>query len=222
MKKVIFVFILATSSLFAQKVTKNPGEFTSVKVFDQISVQLIPSDESKVEISGNRAEEVEVINKNGELKIRMPFGKLLQGETIEATVYYQKLQTVEASEGSYVNSETPIKSITFWVSAKEGAEIKIVLDVQKANIKLNSGGKIRLTGTTENQDIAITSGGELNAKEFSSKQTKVSVSAGGEAEVYATDLVDAKVNAGGDIYIYGSPKQINQKTVLGGNIKEMK
>jgi hypothetical protein len=222
MKKVIFVFILATSSLFAQKVTKNPGEFTSVKVFDQISVQLIPSDESKVEISGNRAEEVEVINKNGELKIRMPFGKLLQGETIEATVYYQKLQTVEASEGSYVNSETPIKSITFWVSAKEGAEIKIVLDVQKANIKLNSGGKIRLTGTTENQDIAITSGGELDAKEFSSKQTKVSVSAGGEAEVYATDLVDAKVNAGGDIYIYGSPKQINQKTVLGGNIKEMK
>jgi len=222
MKKVIFVFILATSSLFAQKVIKNPGEFTSVKVFDQISVQLIPSDESKVEISGNRAEEVEVINKNGELKIRMPFGKLLQGETIEATVYYQKLQTVEASEGSYVNSETPIKSITFWVSAKEGAEIKIVLHVQKANIKLNSGGKIRLTGTTENQDIAITSGGELNAKEFSSKQTKVSVSAGGEAEVYATDLVDAKVNAGGDIYIYGSPKQINQKTVLGGNIKEMK
>ena len=222
MKKVIFVFILATSSLFAQKVTKNPGEFTSVKVFDQISVQLIPSDESKVEISGNRAEEVEVINKNGELKIRMPFGKLLQGETIEATVYYQKLQTVEASEGSYVNSETPIKSITFWLSAKEGAEIKIVLDVQKANIKLNSGGKIRLRGTTENQDIAITSGGELNAKEFSSKQTKVSVSAGGEAEVYATDLVDAKVNAGGDIYIYGSPKQINQKTVLGGNIKEMK
>jgi hypothetical protein len=222
MKKVIFVFILATSSLFAQKVIKNPGEFTSVKVFDQISVQLIPSDESKVEISGNRAEEVEVINKNGELKIRMPFGKLLQGETIEATVYYQKLQTVEASEGSYVNSETPIKSITFWLSAKEGAEIKIVLDVQKANIKLNSGGKIRLTGTTENQDIAITSGGELKAKEFSSKQTKVSVSAGGEAEVYATDLVDAKVNAGGDIYIYGSPKQINQKTVLGGNIKEMK
>jgi len=222
MKKVIFVFILATSSLFAQKVIKNPGEFTSVKVFDQISVQLIPSDESKVEISGNRAEEVEVINKNGELKIRMPFGKLLQGETIEATVYYQKLQTVEASEGSYINSETPIKSITFLVSAKEGAEIKIVLHVQKANIKLNSGGKIRLTGTTENQDIAITSGGELNAKEFSSKQTKVSVSAGGEAEVYATDLVDAKVNAGGDIYIYGSPKQINQKTVLGGNIKEMK
>jgi len=222
MKKLIFVFTLATSSLFAQKVTKNPGEFIGVKVFDQISVKLIPSDESKVEISGNRAEEVEVINKNGELKIRMPFGKLLQGETIEATVYYQKLQTVEASEGSYINSETPIKSITFLVSAKEGAEIKIILDVQKANIKLNSGGKIRLRGTTENQDIAITSGGELNAKEFSSKQTKVSVSAGGEAEVYATDLVDAKVNAGGDIYIYGSPKQINQKTVLGGNIKEMK
>ncbi len=222
MKNAFFVFILATSSLFAQNVTKNPGEFTGVKVFDQISVQLIPSDESKVEISGVRAEEVEVINKNGELKIRMPFKKLLQGETIEATVYYQKLQTVEASEGSYVNSETPIKAVAFLLSAKEGAQIKIALDVQKATLKLNSGGIIKLTGTTENQDISITSGGELEAKTFISKQTKVTVSAGGEAEVFATDLVDAKVSAGGDIYIYGSPKQINQKTVIGGNIKEMK
>ena len=98
MKNAFFVFILATSSIFAQNVTKNPGEFTGVKVFDQISVKLIPSDESKVEISGLRAEEVEVINKNGELKIRMPFKKLLQGETIEATVYYQKLQRLKPAK----------------------------------------------------------------------------------------------------------------------------
>lgn len=222
MKKLIFIFILVSSSLLAQNATKNPGDFTGVKVFDQISVQLIPSDESKVEIKGTRASEVEVINKNGELKIRMPFKKLLQGETIEATVYYQKLDNVEASEGSYVNSETPIKAVAFSISAKEGAEIKIVLEVQRATLKLNSGGKVTVKGTTENQDITITSGGELEAKEFSSKQTKVRVSAGGDAEVFATDFVDARVSAGGDIYIYGSPKQINQKTVIGGNIKEMK
>ena len=48
-----------------------------------------------------------------ELKIRMKFSKLLQGESIEVTVYYQKLESVEASEGSYVNSETPIKGINF-------------------------------------------------------------------------------------------------------------
>ena len=37
----------------------------------------------------------------------------------------------------------------------------------------------------------------------------------------ASTLVDAKVSAGGSIYIYGKPKQINQKTVFGGKIEEV-
>ena len=222
MKNSLFILLVfINTTLFSQTITKNPGEFTSVKVFDQISVQLIPGKESKVEIKGTRASEVELVNKNEELKIRMKFSKLLQGESIEVTVYYQKLESVEASEGSYVNSETPIKGINFSLNAKEGAEIKIALNVQRASVKLNSGGKIKLTGNTDNQEVVITSGGELKASNFISKQTTVSVSAGGEASIYAIDFVDAKVKAGGEIYIYGSPKQIEQKTVIGGTIKEM-
>ena len=222
MKKIIILFILITSPLFAQTETKNPGDFTTVKIFDRISAQLIPSNENKVEIKGNRASEVEVVNSNGDLKIRMPFPKLLKGEEIEVTVYYKRLEGVEASEGSYVNSEKPIKAVGFTLNVKEGAEIKIALDVQKANIKVASGGILKLIGSTQNQDIVMTSGAVLKAKDFQSQQTTITLNAGGEADIFATDYVNAKVRAGGDIYIYGSPKQIDQKTVLGGSIKEMK
>jgi len=34
--------------------------------------------------------------------------------------------------------------------------------------------------------------------------------------------VEAKVRAGGDITIYGKPKQINQKVIAGGSIEEAK
>ena len=223
MKKIALLFILVVNqTVFSQTVTKNPGDFASVKVFDQISVQLIPGPESKVEIKGSRASEVEVVNKNGELKIKMPLQKLLQGEEIEATVYYQKLETLEASEGSYVISETPIKTINFSLNAKEGAQIRIALEVQKATLKINSGGKIKVTGTTDNQEISLTSGAELDAEEFISKQTTINLKAGGDASIFATDFVDAKVSAGGDIYIHGSPKQINQKVLIGGTITEVK
>jgi len=223
MKKIVLVFVLVvTQTLFAQTITKNPGDFTSLKVFDQISVQLIPGPESKVEISGSRASEVQVVNKNGELKIKMPLEKLLQGETIEAKVYYQKLETVEASEGSYVIAETPIKTVNFSLNAKEGAEIRIALEVQKATLKINSGGKIKVTGTTDNQDVALTSGGVLDAEKFISKQTTIKLKAGGYATNCATDFVDAKVSVSGDIFIHGSPKQINQKVVIGGTITEVK
>ena len=39
---------------------------------------------------------------------------------------------------------------------------------------------------------------------------------------YATDLVDAKTRAGGEIKIFGKPKQINEKKIAGGTIEQAK
>jgi hypothetical protein len=92
---------------FAQeKITKNLGDFDQVKVFDRISLQLVPANENKIEITGDRREDVEIVNKNGELKVRMKLKKLLKGEDITAILYYKnEIETIEASEGSYVSSE---------------------------------------------------------------------------------------------------------------------
>ena len=42
------------------------------------------------------------------------------------------------------------------------------------------------------------------------------------AYVYASDLVNAKTRAGGEITIYGKPKQIIEKSVAGGSIEQAK
>ena len=222
MKKLVLVALLFAAQLsFSQeKTTKNVGDFSTVKVFDKISVQLVESTETKVELSGDRKEDVELINKNGELKIRMSLKKLLKGEEITAIVYFKKLESVEASEGAYVSSPATFKGIDFNVNAKEGAEIKLTLDVKRVTVKSGSGAVIRLTGKAHNQDIVVTAGGIVRASALEGEQTVVVVNAGGEADVTATELVDAKTRAGGNITIYGNPRQINQKTVAGGNIRQ--
>lgn len=223
MKKcIVFFLFFFLSSLQAQTLTKNPGNFTAVKVFDRISVQLVPGSEPKVEIKGDRAEEVQLVNNNGELRIRMPLKKLLKGETIEATVYYQRLEGVDASEGSYVIGETVIIGTQFSINAKEGSEIRLSLEVKKANIRATSGGVIHLNGKSDNADIVMSTGAELKAKSFETQQTTIAMNAGGDAQINASVFVDAKVRAGGDIYIYGYPKEVNQKTVLGGSITIVK
>ncbi|MEZ0007433.1 hypothetical protein ABH942_002814 [Flavobacterium sp. 28YEA47A] len=225
MKKIILVAFLMLSQVnFAQeKLTKNLGDFDQVKVFDRISVQLVPANENKIEITGNRRDDVEIVNKNGELKVRMKLKKLLKGEDITAIIYFKnEIETIEASEGSYVSSEKTFKAIDFHVNSKEGAEIKINLDVKKLDVKATSGGIVRLKGNANSQDIVINSGGIVDAKDLETSQTSVAVNAGGEADVRASELVDAKTRAGGDITIYGSPKKINKKTFAGGNITESK
>jgi Putative auto-transporter adhesin, head GIN domain len=225
MKKIVLVAFLMLSQLnFAQnKITKNLGDFDEVKVFDRISLQLVPGNENKIEITGDRKDDVEIVNKNGELKVRMKLNKLLKGEDITAILYFTNaIENIEASEGSYVSSEATFKAIDFNVNSKEGSEIKVNIDAQKLTARATSGGILKLKGNANSQDIVINSGGIVKARDLITSQTTVAVNAGGEAEVNASELVDAKTRAGGDIIIYGNPKKINKKTIAGGDIRESK
>lgn len=218
--KLLILFFIVQMGFSQVSNTKILVDFDAVKVFDKISLQLIPSEENKIELSGKNSSEVEIVNNNGELKVRMPIGKFLSGEEVTALLYYKNIQSLDACEGSYVSNEKAIKQLSFSINSKEGAEVKLKLEVQKLSVRATSGGKINLEGTAKNQDIIITSGAVINAKDLQTEQTNVSINAGGKAEVRASELVDAKARAGGRITIFGKPKQINQKTVLGGSINE--
>lgn len=222
MQKFIVVLAVFLNQLgFSQdSVTKNLGDFNKVTSFDQIDVLLVPANENKIILNGEGAQEVELVNKNGELKIRMPITKMLKGDGISATVYYKNIDAVEANEGSRISSEATFEATNFDIIAKEGSEIKLLLDVSRVSVKASDGAKIYLEGKAKNQDIVINSGAILDAKKLGTEQTIITVNAGGEADIFATEFVDAKVRAGGNISIFGKPKQINKKTIAGGTIEE--
>lgn len=221
MKKLVYS-LLAFSSIAFGQIEKKPGDFTKVTSFDRIDVMLIPGNENIVQLDGKGADDVELINKNGELKIRMPMTKLLDGDNISVTVYYVKITAVEANEGSRIACGDKISSVVFDVIAKEGSEIKLILDVEKLNVRTANGSKVLLEGNADIQDILVNSGGIYEAENLESQITTVSCNAGGEAAIFATNSVDAKVRAGGEITIFGKPKQINKKIVAGGTIEQAK
>ena len=134
MKKIVYSLLFISSIAFSQT-AKNVGDFNKVTSFDQIEVLLIPSDENKVVLDGSGSEDVEIVNKNGELKIRMRLTKMLSGENISATVYYKNIDAVEANEGSRISSEATFKSTTFDIIAKEGSQIKIKINVDRLTVR---------------------------------------------------------------------------------------
>lgn len=221
MKKLVYSLLLISSIALAQT-EKKVSDFNKVTSFDQIDVILIPSSENKVVLDGSGSNEVELVNKNGELKIRMPLTKILSGDNVSAIVYYKKIDAVEANEGSRIACDATIKATSFDIKAKEGSQIKIKLEVDRLTARVANGSSINVSGKAKNQDVLVNSGGIYEAEKLITNQTVITSNAGGEADVYATDLVDAKVRAGGDITIYGKPKEINQKIVAGGTIQEVK
>lgn len=217
----LLAFTLGLSINAQDTIEKNIGEFSTVKVYDLINLKMLRSDVNKVIISGENKEDVQIINKNGKLKIRMKLEESYDGNDIVVNLYYTSVDVIDANEGANVEVTEPIEQFEIDLKAQEGSEITAELKTTYANFRAVTGGVINVSGSSKNQDISIYTGGVFNGEKFTTQQTEVSVNAGGEAYVNASELVDVRIKAGGNVYIYGEPKQINESKVLGGNVKRM-
>ena len=219
--KVIVLFV--TSTFFAQNtIEKTIGEFKELKVYDLIDVKLIKSNENKVIITGDNKEAVLVNNKNGTLKIKMKLEEAFDGNKTKVTLYYTVIDVIDVNEGARVFSEEEIKQFEIDLKSQEGGIIDIPVDVNYLNIKAVTGGNVKATGVAKSQKVSLLTGGVYKGEFLKTEKTEVSINAAGEAFVNASKLVDVKVRAGGDVYIYGDPETVNESTVLGGRIKRMK
>ncbi len=224
MKKLIFITVLfITTFAFSQEeINTEVGDFSELKVYDLITVKLVPSKENKVVIAGKNTEYVKTINDNGVLKIRMELEERFDGDATTVTLFFKNIAIVDANEGSRIYSEAEIKVPSLELKTQEGGKIDIFVTTQNLNVKSVSGGVIDVKGTTQRQDININSGGTYEAENLVSKETYVNVTAGGSATIFATNIVDAKVTAGGYITVHGNPKDVKKKKLAGGKIEIVK
>ncbi len=224
MQKLIFLLTVLLSTTFIQSqdvVTKTVGDFNELKIFNKIQVSLVESDENKVEISGIKRRNINVIQKNQLLKISMSLDNIWDNNNTKVTVYYKELSKIDVNEGSRVVSDDVIRSNRLDLRAQEGASIKIPVEVSFIYAKAITGGEIELRGEAEEQEVIINSGGQYYAKELVTQNTQVKVSAGGTAEVQAKNYMKANTNAGGTIKVFGNPRELDTQKLLGGKIIEV-
>ncbi|MEX0289862.1 MAG: head GIN domain-containing protein [Flavobacteriaceae bacterium] len=197
-------------------------KFTQVKAFDGISVNLIRSNDNRAVITGANTKKVAIVNNSGVLKIRMNIDKLFSGYRTFVDLYYtEDLVVIDVNEDARISSEETLEQDVLEVKAQEGGEIVIKARVEQMLIKSVTGGIISATGSSDNQDVAINTGGVYEGKDFKTKFTTVNVNAGSTAEIFATDYVKATVKAGGEVLVFGDPSKMDEKTVFGGKIKRM-
>ncbi|WP_300669851.1 head GIN domain-containing protein [Soonwooa sp.] len=217
-KQILTTMMIAASSTLVFAQMKNVGSFTKLKVFDQINVELVPGDEYKADISGKNAGNVEFVNSGNELKVRMVTSKVMQGDATKIILYYKNLGSIQASQGSVVSSTSPVHVSNLSLISNEGSVIDIVAETSALNTKVNTGGLIKISGESTTQDVVVNAGGKYDAAGFKTENTSVTVNAGGEANVYASQDVTATTRAGGVINVYGNPENRNDKKVIGGKV----
>lgn len=223
MKTLVKVFVLfVTTLVFGQTpIEKSVGEFKQLKVYDLIQVELVKSNKNEVIISGENTDDVIINNKNGTLKIKMKLEEAYDGSKTKVVLRYTSVDVIDVNEGAKVYSDDTIKQFEIDLKAQEGGTIDVPLKVTYANIKAVTGGVIKTSGKSKSQDISLLTGGVYKGSELKTDKSEVAIRAAGEAYVNASDMVDIKIRAGGDVFIYGDPKTVNESRVFGGRVKRM-
>jgi hypothetical protein len=222
MKKILPCLLLLISiTIYSQsKIVKSLGDFSTLKVYSGIDVELIKSDKQELIITGEKSEKVKIKNTNNTLKISLKLPEVLANTKVKVLLYYHKnINIIDANEGASIFTEG-FKQDQLEVKAQEGALITMDLDVKHVTVRSVSGGSIKLIGVVKSQNIEVNKGGIYQG--FGLETTEIIVvnaALGGKAEVFTEKTLDAKVSFGGAIFYKGNPEVLKEKKVLGGTIE---
>jgi len=222
MKKLTLLLVFISTISFAQEnITTKLGDFHTLKVYNGLTVELQQAKTAKVEITGSQSKDVSIKNVDGVLKIRLHFPDSFTAEDVKIVLFYTKnLDVLDANEGGTIFSDATINQQHIEVKVQEGAKIYLAVKTKHLTVKAVSGGIIELTGSTENQNVEATTGGIYEAFELQSKQAIITSASGANVEVNTSEILDAKVRFGGNIYYKGNPEVLKTKKVIGGVIKD--
>ena len=222
MKKLLTLVSLFTIfSIYSQDTIKKAvGDFTTLKVYNGIDVELIKSDKQEIVITGEKAQKVNVKTTRDILKLYLPFPESLANGKVKIVVYYSKdIDIIDANEGASITAKE-FKQQKVEIKTQEMAFINMVLEVQYLTIKAVTGGVIKLTGSTKNQTIEVNNSGVYRGYNLKVENTTyIRAALGGKGEVSSEKTLDAKVSFGGTIFYKGTPEVLKTKKVLGGTIE---
>jgi hypothetical protein len=212
------VFFVCTQVFSQNSATKTLGEFSELKVYDLINIELIKSDENKLIISGENKNDVSVIQKNNKLKIRMKLDKMFNGKNTNVKLYYTSIDEIDANEGVNINVKSKLKQYELTLRAQEGAQITASVDTKFLSVKSVTGGVVTTTGQTSKLNLTLRTGGVYEGSKTTAQNSSLFIKAGGEASVHTTNVLNVKIFSGGDVFVYGTPKQLKQNKLFGGRI----
>ena len=103
-----------------------------------------------------------------------------------------------------------------FLKAQEGAQIKVDVDTKLLVVKSVTGAKVSATGKSNQQDVNIRTGGVYKGANIKVENTDLDIKFGGEADVNTNNVLDIAIFSGGDVNIFGTPKQLKQRKIFGG------
>ena len=231
----VAALLLFSSLSFSQttKKTLELAEFKSIYNNSNYTVLLKQTNKQEViiETQPDIMEVTNVIVENGVLMVnveRKPdnpnksvwskIDDIKLNPTMKVYVSVKNLNDLQVNGNGKIISENSLAAsmLTLSVSGSGSMDLDIKGEVVKADV--SGSGKIALKGYATSIDAVLSGSGDLNAFNCPLESAKIKVSGSGDAEVNATNSIDAIVLGSGTVKHKGNTKNTSKKVYGSGSI----
>ena len=100
-------------------------------------------------------------------------------------------------------------------------DINLELEADLLETAITGSGKITLKGFGDTQNFTLNGSGGLNAPEFITDNSSITINGSGRAEVNTDMELKILINGSGEVLYHGDPESINQKINGSGKIQKL-
>jgi len=118
-----------------------------------------------------------------------------------------------------VRNDGVLYADTFEASVAGSGDMRLEVAITSHLDAVVSGsGELVLRGAADHVDITVSGSGVANLRGVSTQNAVVTVAGSGEANVYASAHLDARVSGSGDVFYYGDPPNVTRTITGSGSI----
>lgn len=218
------ILLIALTPLKAEELQRDLDSYDKIIVTGNVHVEVYKDDKNEIWIDSGEIVLENIITevKKNVLEIKVKTG-FYKDKKVNLFINTTKGIDIDAKNGAQVIVTYEVTEET--VSYKAFAGGKIIVNKMNAGsvvAEINSGGEIHLVGKAKKLETGIKTGGDIFASRLYVTDAVCRVLAGGRTYVKVSNKLDAKVTSGGTITYVGQPKELIEKTSLGGTIKKKK
>lgn len=204
-----------------KKETRNPGIFTKVHSSGSADVEIMSGSNCAVTVEDdeNLLPYLETNVENGTLNIRYQHGISVSGDHAKIYITAPTLSGITTSGTSNITLNGVLQNsnkISFKTSGVGNIDGEV--DAPAVSVTISGTGTVKLNGHTKNFDCDISGVGHAACGNLESENTNVDVSGVGDAHVFASVHLSAKVTGAGSIYYRGNPQNPEIQTSGVGNV----
>ncbi|HZY36786.1 MAG TPA: head GIN domain-containing protein [Mucilaginibacter sp.] len=139
-------------------------------------------------------------------------------QKIRVYVVAKDLNAISVSGSGDASFRDGIRANSLKLNVSGSGDMTGRVEAKTLESDISGSGDMKLSGHADNSTVSVVGSGDFTARSLTTMSTTVQVSGSGDAQIYASDKLDASVVGSGDVSYSGHPKSVHKSKSGSGDI----